>query len=110
MLSFATIGLVASAPFFILLVATRSLGLPIESLAVAIASPIAGGFAAAALLTRVKLKPSALSFAALVIFFLLCLGGILGGLPAEGVLLAARAIGAISVAAEATILLCFLLP
>src|SRR5438309_8333752 len=80
MLSFATIGLVASAPFFILRVATQSLGLPIESLAVAIASPIAGGFAAAALLTRIKLKPSALSFAALGIFFLVSLGGILGGL------------------------------
>jgi len=109
MLSFATIGLVASAPFFILLVATQSLGLPIESLAVAIASPIAGGFAAAALLTRIKLKPSALSFAALGIFFLVSLGGILGGLAAEGVLLAARAIGVIAVPAEATILFGFLL-
>jgi len=109
MLSFATIGLVASAPFFLLLVATQNLGLPIESLAVAIASPIAGGFAAAALLTRIKLKPSALSFAALGIFFLVSLGGILGGLAAEGVLLAARAIGVIAVAAEATILFGFLL-
>src|SRR2546428_8745003 len=86
MLSFATIGLVASAPFFVLLVATRSLGLPIESLAVAIASPIAGGFAAAALLTRIKLKPSALSFAALGIFFLASLGGAPGGLPPASVL------------------------
>src|SRR2546428_798303 len=109
MLSFATIGLVASAPFFVLLVATRSLGLPIESLAVAIASPIAGGFAAAALLTRIKLKPSALSFAALGIFFLVSLGGILGGLAAEGVLLAARAIGVMAVEAQATILFGFLL-
>src|SRR2546427_10319953 len=109
MLSFATIGLVASAPFFLLLVATRSLGLPIESLAVAIASPIAGGFAAAALLTRIKLKPSALSFAALGIFFLVSLGGILGGLPAGGVLLAAPAIGGIAPGAQATLLFGFLL-
>src|SRR2546428_4022574 len=103
MLSFATIGLVASAPFFILLVATRSIGLPIESLAVAIASPIAGGFAAAALLTRIKLQPSALSFAALGIFFLVSLGGILGGLAAERVLLAARPLGGLAVAAVAAI-------
>ena len=109
MLSFAAIGLAASAPFFILLTATQSLRVPIESLAVWIASPIAGGFVAAALLTRIKLKPSALSFAALGIFFFVSLGGILGGLAAEGVLLAARAIGVLAAQAQATILLGFLL-
>ena len=109
MLSFATIGLAASTPFLLLLLATQSLGVPMESLAVAIASPIAGGFVAAALLTRLKLKPSALSFAALGIFFLVSLGGILGGLAAEGVLIAARTIGVIATEAQATILAGFLL-
>src|SRR2546428_10919523 len=105
MLSFAVIGLAASAPFFILLTATQSLRVPIDSLAVWIASPIAGGFVAAALLTRIKLKPSALSFAALGIFFFVSLGGILGGLAAEGVLLAARAIGVLAAEAPATVFL-----
>ena len=109
MLSFATIGLVASAPFFVLLMATQSFRFPIESVAVSIASPIAGGFVAAALLTRIKLKPSALSFAALGIFFFVSLGGILGGLAAEGVVLAARGIGVFAAEAQATILLGFLL-
>src|SRR5439155_10562587 len=72
-------------------------------------APIAGGFAAAALLTRIKLKPSALSFAALGIFFFVSLGGILGGLAAEGVVLAARGIGVFAAEAQATILLGFLL-
>ncbi len=109
MLSFALIGLGVTGAFLALLVATHSLRLPIESLALTIASPIAGGFVAAALLTRIKLKPSALSFAALGIFFLVSLGGILGGLAAQGVVLAARAIGVFAEAAQATVLLGFLL-
>jgi len=50
-----------------------------------------------------------LSFAALGIFFLVSLGGILGGLAAEGVVLAARAIGVFAAEAQATLLLGFLL-
>ncbi|HWM52320.1 MAG TPA: hypothetical protein VNP71_04065 [Thermoplasmata archaeon] len=108
MLSFALIGLGVTGVFLALLAATHSLRLPIESLALSIASPIGGGFVAAALLTRVKLKPSALSFAALGIFFLVSLGGILGGLAAQAVVLAVRAIGVFAEAAQATVLLGFL--
>src|SRR5438093_11099466 len=107
MLSFATFGLVASAPFFVLLMATQSFRFPIQGVAVSIASPIAGGFVAAALLTRIKLKPSALSFAALGIFFFVSLGGILGGLAAEGVVLAARGLGVFEAEVQATIMLGF---
>src|SRR2546422_508201 len=109
MLSFALIGLGVTGAFLTLLEATHSLRLPIDSLALSIASPIGGGFVAAALLTRIKLKPSALSFAALGIFFLVSLGGILGGLAAQAVVLAARAIGVFAVAAQTTVLLGFLL-
>ena len=108
MLSFALIGLGVTGAFLALLAATHSLRLPIESLALSIASPIGGGFVAAALLTRIKLKPSALSFAALGIFFLVSLGGILGGLAAQAVVLAARAIGVLAEAAQATVLVGFL--
>jgi len=109
MLSFALIGLGATGAFLALLAATHSLRLPIESLALTIASPIAAGFVAAALLTRIKLKPSAMSFAALGIFFFVSLGGILGGLAAQGVVLAVRAIGVFAEATQATVLLGFLL-
>src|SRR2546426_424404 len=94
--------------FLALLAAPHSLRLPIDSLALSIASPIGGGFVAAAVLTRIKLKPSALSLAALGIFFLVSLGGILGGLAAQGVVLAARAIGVLAEAAQATVLVGFL--
>src|SRR5256886_10424424 len=99
MLSFALIGLGVTGAFLALLAATHSLRLPIESLALSIASPIGGGFVAAALLTRIKLKPSALSFAALGIFFLVSLGGILRRLAGPAVVPRAPAIRGLAAAA-----------
>jgi len=109
MLSLVAIGLGTTLAFLAFLVATRPIELPIESLALPIASPIAGAFAATAALTRVKLKPSAFSFAVLGIFFLVSLGGIVGGVAAQSLVLLVRVAGGYAVAAQATVLFGFVL-
>src|SRR2546428_13210191 len=82
MLSFAAIGLAMTTAFLAIIAFARPSELPIETLALPVASPIAAAFVATAVLTRVKLKPSAFSFAALGIFFLVAIGGFLGGVAA----------------------------
>src|SRR2546428_4225673 len=79
MLSFAAIGLAMTTAFLAIIAFARPSELPIETLALPVASPIAAAFVATAVLTRVKLKPSAFSFAALGIFFFVAIGGFLGG-------------------------------
>src|SRR5256884_3982353 len=93
MLSFAAIGLAMTAGFLALLVVARPSALAVEDLALPIGSPIAAAFVATSILTRIKLKPSALSFAALGIFFLVSLGGFLGGFAAQATVVAVRALG-----------------
>ncbi len=109
MLSFAAISLVATGGYVAFLAATRTVPLPIESLALPIAAPIASAFVATALLTRIKVKPSAFSFAVLGIFFLVSLGGFLGGLAAQAVVVAVRSAGVFAEGAQATVLIGFLL-
>ncbi|MCI4371310.1 MAG: hypothetical protein L3J78_01530 [Thermoplasmata archaeon] len=109
MLSFAAIGLAMTSAFLGILATTRSFALPVESLALPIASPVAAAYVATATLTRVKLKPSAFSFAALGIFFLVSVGGFLGGAAAQGVVLAARVVGGLGSGAQAAVLGAFLL-
>ena len=109
MLSFAVIGLGMSAAFLVILDLARPSRLAIESLALPVAAPIAASFVATAVLTRVKLKPSAFSFAALGIFFLVSLGGFLGGLGAQAVVIAARVLGGLAAGAQAVVLLGFVI-
>src|SRR5256886_16084251 len=109
MLSLVAIGLGTTLAFLAFLVATRPIELPIESLALPIASPIAGAFAATAALTRIKVKPSAFSFAVLGIFFLVSLGGFMGGLATQAAVVAARSFGVFAAEAQATVLVGFLL-
>lgn len=104
MLGLAAIGLGTTAAFLAILAATRGISLPIEVLALPIASPIAAAFAATAVLTRVKLKPSAFSFAALGIFFLVSLGGFLGGLTAQGIVTATRVLLGFAAVAQVAVL------
>ncbi len=61
------------------------------------------------MLTRVKLKPSAFSFAALGIFFVVSIGGFLGGLAAQGVVLLADVILGLADLVQASVLAAFLL-
>jgi len=109
MLSFAAVSLVATGGFIAFLSATRSVRLPIENLALPIAAPIASAFVATALLTRIKVKPSAFSFAVLGIFFVVSLGGFMGGLAAQAAVVAARSVGVFAAEAQATVLVGFLL-
>jgi hypothetical protein len=109
MIAFAAIGLGMTVAFLALVALTRSFIPPIESLALPIASPIAAAFVATAVLTRVKLRPSAFSFAALGIFFLVSVGGFLGGLAAQTIVFAIRVVGTFAFVAQAAALLAFLL-
>src|SRR5436189_144257 len=109
MLSFAAIGLAMTAGFLVLLVVARPSALAVEDLALPIGSPIAAAFVATAILTRIKLKPSALSFAALGIFFLVPLGGFLGGRGAPAAVLAVRALGGFAADVQAAVLFGFLI-
>src|SRR6184192_2404889 len=104
MLSFATIGLAMTAGFLALLVVARPSALAVEDLALPIGSPIAAAFVATSILTRIKLKPSALSFAALGIFFLVSLGGFLGGFAAQATVVAVRALGGFAADVQAAVL------
>src|SRR5438876_468914 len=109
MLSFAAIGLAMTAGFLVLLVVARPSALAVEDLALPIGSPIAAAFVATAILTRIKLKPSALSFAALGIFFLVSLGGFLGGIGAQAAVVAVRALGGFAADVQAAVLFGFLI-
>src|SRR3989304_5710874 len=79
LLSFAAIGLLVSAVFVSLLVGVAAIRIPITDIALPLTAPIGAALAAAALLTRVKLKPSAFSPAILGLLFLIALVGFLGG-------------------------------
>src|SRR5213082_71768 len=109
MLSFAAIGLAMTAGFLALLVVARPSALAVEDLALPIGSPIAAAFVATSILTRIKLKPSALSFAALGIFFLVSLGGFLGGIGAQAAVVAVRALGGFAADVQAAVLFGFLI-
>ncbi len=109
MLSFAAIGLAMTAGFLVLLVVARPSALAVEDLALPIGSPIAAAFVATSILTRIKLKPSALSFAALGIFFLVSLGGFLGGFAAQAAVVAVRALGGFAADVQAAVLFGFLI-
>src|SRR5438309_1741202 len=109
MLSFAAIGLAMTAGFLALLVVARPSALAVEDLALPIGSPIAAAFVATSILTRIKLKPSALSFAALGIFFFVSLGGFLGGFAAQATVVAVRALGGFAADVQAAVLFIFLI-
>jgi hypothetical protein len=109
MLSFAVIGLGMTAAFLALIAFARPTPLPIETLALPIASPIAAAFVATAVLTRVKLKPSAFSFAALGIFFLVSVGGFLGGFAAQAVVVGSRGLNGFAPDAQAAVLFGFVI-
>ncbi len=109
MIGFATVGLGTTAAFLGIFAAAHSASLPIEALALPVASPIAAAFVATAVLTRVKLRPSALSFAALGIFFLVSIGGFLGGLAAQEVVVAGRILLGLAAVAQAAVLGLFLI-
>src|SRR5439155_23667824 len=108
-LTFAAIGLAMTAGFLVLLVVARPSALAFEDLARPIGSPIAAAFVATSILTRIKLKPSALSFAALGIFFLVSLGGFLGGFAAQATVVAVRALGGFAADVQAAVLFIFLI-
>ncbi len=86
LLSFAVIGLVIAAIFTAFVVGTAPTTTPAE-LAVPVAAAIAAAWISTALLTRVKVQPSAFSFAMLAILVSAVAAGYIGGFAAQAVLL-----------------------
>ena len=109
MLSLAAIGLSTSVAFLAILFGVSGTLPTLNAIALTIASPIAAAALATAMLTRVKLKPSAFSLAALGIFFVVSIGGFLGGLAAQGVVLLADVILGLADLVQASVLAAFLL-
>ena len=109
MLSLAAIGLGTSVAFVAVVLAVSGTTPSLDALALMIASPIAAATVATALLTRVKLKPSAFSFAALGIFFVVSIGGLFGGLAAQGVVRLADVVLGFADLVQASVLAAFLL-
>lgn len=98
MLSLAGIGLAASAALLLLVTLSTNKVPPIEDMALPLVAPFTSSIVAAALLTRIKIKPSAFSVAILLLLFLVVLGGFLGGLGVQALLIVSRA--ALGLAAE----------
>ena len=85
----AVASVVAAA--FLLLVMTLSGGfLSLEDLALPVGAPLASSVAAAALVTRLRIKPSAFSPGMLALLFLVVVAGFLGGFAGQGLLVAVR--------------------
>ncbi len=93
LLGLATIGLAVSLVFLGALSVAAAVRLSLYEVGLPVAAPIAAAMTAAALLTRVKLKPAAFSPAIFGILILVVLGGLLGGLAAQGLLVAGESLG-----------------
>ena len=108
MVSLAAIGLLIVAVFLILLQGTYAGGMTVQDAALPLAAPVAAAFAAAALLTRLKVRPSALSLPMIILLLVIPMVGFLGGLVAQVVVAAARSALGFGAAAQATVLGVFL--
>lgn len=109
LLALAIVGSLVSAAFLALFGLTMGASLTLEELALPLAAPVAAALAATALITRLRIKPSAFSPAMLALLFLVVLGGFLGGFAAQGVLVAARLLLGLEAAAQAVLLAAFVL-
>ncbi|MGQ0796772.1 MAG: hypothetical protein ACT4OI_02740 [Methanobacteriota archaeon] len=89
LLGFAAVGVVIASLFLAALGLAAAVRPPVVELALPIVAPISSAFAASALLTRVKIRPSAFSPAIFGILIVVAVVGFLGGFAAQGALLVA---------------------
>ncbi len=108
LMSFATIGLVVSAIFAGFVLGTNT-SATVADLAVPVAASVAAALVSTALLTRLKVQPSAFSFAMLAVLFGAVAAGYLGGFAAQAVLLVVGFAFGLGSAAQAVLLLAYCL-
>ena len=104
----AAIGLLVSVAFLALLSAATGARVSVQEAALPLAAPIGAACMAAALLTRVKLRPSSFSPAILGIIFLVAVAGFLAGLAIQGLLGAASFLAGAPEAVQAVLLAAYL--
>lgn len=89
LLGFAAVGLAIAALFLVALALIAAARPPVVELALPIVAPLSAAFAASALLTRVKIRPSAFSPAIFGILIVVAVVGFLGGFAAQAAVLVA---------------------
>ncbi len=87
LVSFIVLGLVIAGIFAAFVVATSSGFVAMNQLAVPIAASVASALVSTALLTRLKVQPSAFSLSMFAILFAAVIAGYVGGVFAQGLLL-----------------------
>ena len=104
MLSLMAIGLTVILVFLIATQALSAASLTVGSVALPLASQVGAASVAAALLTRLKVKPSAFSLGMLLLIFLPEIGGFIVGLMGEGVVSLVHAFLGLGAAVQAAVL------
>ena len=104
--SFATIGLLISAVFTAFLLGTAP-ATTVPDLAVPIAASVAAALVSTALLTRLKVQPSAFSFAMFAVLAGAVVAGYLGGFAAQAVLLLGTVALGLGAAAQVALLVLY---
>jgi len=89
LMGFAAVGLAIAALFLVALALIAAARPPVVELALPIVAPLSAAFAASALLTRVKIRPSAFSPAIFGILIVVAVVGFLGGFAAQAAVLVA---------------------
>jgi hypothetical protein len=107
LVSFMTFGLIVAAAFSVFVVATSPSLVPLSQLAVPIAAAVAAALVSTALVTRLKVQPSAFSLSMLAILAGAVLAGYMGGILAQGILLIAETALGLGAIAEALVLLVY---
>jgi len=107
MMSLMAIGLVVAGAFLLFSMGTGRVSMPVSEVALPIAAAVGSALVATALLTRLKVQPSAFSLSMLAILFLVVVAGYLGGFAAQGVVLAAEAALGLGALLQASVLVAY---
>ena len=107
LVSFMVLGLLVASVFSVFVVATSPSLVPLSQLAVPIAAAVAAALVSTALLTRLKVQPSAFSASMLAILVAAVLAGYMGGLLAQGLLIVSEISLGLNTLAQAFVLLAY---
>lgn len=107
LLSLAIVGLAVTFLFFGIMAAFVAVPVTLVDIALPLAGSIAAAFAAAALLTRIKLKSAAFSPSVFGILIVVSMAGFLGGIAAQGLVLLVPVVAVLGEVLRASILLTY---
>ncbi len=104
MVSLMGVGLAVAGTFLVVSMGLGGIALPVSEIALPVAAAVGSSLVATALLTRLKVQPSAFSLPMLAILFLVVVAGYLGGFLGQAVVLAGEALLGLGVLAQAFLL------